>query len=1230
MTQAANNVNRKESFVKIMQINARSSNRADEYIEVAQRNGVDILILTETREAAHTNNADAIVNRRSTARIAAYKTRRDLRLTVAHVDDHHIVMKVLDPKIMIHAWYVPVTGNEYARVVTEQLINHLKKGGRNILHTGDMNASHEGLGDKRTTERGRLLMDALTQGDMEVINEFGVKTYYRSSVPTSTIDWTITSQDLTSKTKWTTQQDSYGSDHEQINIEIHADNIRREEHAEMRIKPRIFLETILQLNKEAPLEQWHVNKEIATQKAQTPAKAKQRERLPDHLLDKRRAIDAMIKESTKSEHMRPLLRQKISELNKELARERDQYMKEKRTRELSSTTTADMHRKVKKARTKYIAQRVQVEDTQITGREMSDMILETNFPSTGRSTLTIADIDLPSDVPITATEILTTAKEFKLNSAPGEDGISFELLRAWVRKDTHYFVKLYNAWFSQGKFPVELKESWIKPLIKDPKEQPTIKNIRPIGLLTTISKHFEMIIDSRLMHHAESKGIIAESQHGYREGRSCETALEAMTTWMSNKKGTRMTVQLDVKSAFTMLEHQAIIDELVKMNVPKNTVTTLRDYLEDRRVLMKSEGERVTKSMQRGATQGSALGPHLFILTTNRALKDMERELAKHQRVKSQLVAYADDVIIQTAANTREEAMEAINRTLAIAKESLATVGLELAATKTKVMIHKTPVTEDVNILGAQVETSLRLKILGVTFTQNGTLHEHMREMNAKVDQNIAHYKKTMYTTGVSLSVRKAIAQTRLTPAVTYAANAWYGPPADTHLDKMSKKIARSTIQGSKISHSAAHVLAQMEPLKYQCEVKQKLSKAQKEGWQGQKVEQNLTLAERRHPSEWKQRDEAKTITSEEEVANLTADSVVFTDGSKYQDENTGQQFTGAAFVYKQRDGAWQGAIFKLTANNSSFQAELLAIKEALKHVQNQKARKVSIITDCRAALLSVLSAKPRTKAASECQELIGQLESNGTQVSLHWTKAHAGLKGNEIADEMAKQAAKTGRKVTMDTPRSTVSSSIKKETKAKWDNEFRNSKWGREIKKYVDTPHDPAVKQMHVDWATSEVYGGHGYNMTSHKLGFEEEQGRCPCGARQEMSHVITTCPFYAAKNIQVATTCGLSIQSLLGTWDDLKREKNLHTYIQARARGIRAELKEENADIVNYCEAVHKMKRLKLGFGNHREIEQPVEQAGEQANRNGSDTNEEMNEESPKFIYFSWVNEHTRWSND
>ena len=91
-------------------------------------------------------------------------------------------------------------------------------------------------------------------------------------------------------------------------------------------------------------------------------------------------------------------------------------------------------------------------------------------------------------------------------------------------------------------------------------------NYRPVSLTCITCKLFEHIICRHVLDHLEQHKILADLQHGFRSGRSCETQL--ITTFqdiaeMYDKKGSQIDIAvLDFSKAFDTVPHDGLLSKL--------------------------------------------------------------------------------------------------------------------------------------------------------------------------------------------------------------------------------------------------------------------------------------------------------------------------------------------------------------------------------------------------------------------------------------------------------------------------------------------------------------------------------------------------------------------------------------------------------------------------------------------------------------------------------------------
>jgi ribonuclease HI len=121
---------------------------------------------------------------------------------------------------------------------------------------------------------------------------------------------------------------------------------------------------------------------------------------------------------------------------------------------------------------------------------------------------------------------------------------------------------------------------------------------------------------------------------------------------------------------------------------------------------------------------------------------------------------------------------------------------------------------------------------------------------------------------------------------------------------------------------------------------------------------------------------------------------VWYTDGSKMR-EGTG------AGVYGQ--SVKRRLSYPLGRYTAIFQAEIYAILACVYEIQSldRPEKYVSICSDSQAALKSLQATRTTSLLVQQCQKALNDISARHV-VGLPWVPGHAGIRGNEVADELA------------------------------------------------------------------------------------------------------------------------------------------------------------------------------------------------------------------------------------
>jgi hypothetical protein len=122
-----------------------------------------------------------------------------------------------------------------------------------------------------------------------------------------------------------------------------------------------------------------------------------------------------------------------------------------------------------------------------------------------------------------------------------------------------------------GQFPKRFKEALVTPLYKGKGSVDDASSFRPISNLPILSKLFELILKSRVRVAVENSGLLDDNQHGFRRGRSCNTAHRVLSNNVHNMlDGPNMKVFMvfvDLKKAFDSVRHLPLLEMLETITV---------------------------------------------------------------------------------------------------------------------------------------------------------------------------------------------------------------------------------------------------------------------------------------------------------------------------------------------------------------------------------------------------------------------------------------------------------------------------------------------------------------------------------------------------------------------------------------------------------------------------------------------------------------------------------------
>ncbi|XP_054260489.1 uncharacterized protein LOC128985133 [Macrosteles quadrilineatus] len=371
---------------------------------------------------------------------------------------------------------------------------------------------------------------------------------------------------------------------------------------------------------------------------------------------------------------------------------------------------------------------------------------------------------------VSVREISQMIKNFKDSKSQDVYGLSTHVLRAVADLVAVPLTHLVNLCLAHGFFPDSLKKARTVPIFK--KGNPTLmENFRPISILPIFSKVMETVMKRQLLSYFENNGLLVDSQHGFRSGRSTTSALLSLVDTISQAFEENESVHLslcDLSKAFDVVSHDILLAKLRKYGIGGAVFCSLADYLGNRKQIVTIMGaSSAIGSLPHGVPQGSVLGPLLFTIMIN--------DLA----TTSHALLFADDTTLVTKGKNIDPLLEEADNTLRLAKDWFIANKLKINEEKTQILLCSLKIGLEEN----------SVKLLGFWMDSKLSWHHHIEKVCVKLSRVLHLLRKlrTTITRPYLLAVYHALFHSHL----TYGLVLWGHSPWTQELLLLQKKALR-------------------------------------------------------------------------------------------------------------------------------------------------------------------------------------------------------------------------------------------------------------------------------------------------------------------------------------------------------------------------------------------------------------------------------------------------------
>ena len=371
---------------------------------------------------------------------------------------------------------------------------------------------------------------------------------------------------------------------------------------------------------------------------------------------------------------------------------------------------------------------------------------------------------------VSLSEISAALRQLKNNKAPGDDGITSELLKAGGKPVLEVLQRLFNSVIVEGHTPKAWGRAMVVLFFKKG-DKTLLKNYRPISLLSHVYKLFSRVVTNRLA--ARFDDFQPPEQAGFRRGFSTIDHIFTLRQVIQKTEEYNQPLCLafvDYEKAFDSIETWAVLQSLQRCHIDHRYIEVLKCLYENATMSVRIQ-DQYTKpiQLQRGVRQGDVISPKLFTAAMEDAFKlldweglgiNINGEYITHLR-------FADDIVVMA------ESMEALSTMLEDLNRVSQQVGLKMNMDKTKVMsnvhVRPTPV-----LVGSSVlEVVDEYIYLGQTVRLGRSNFE--KEVNRRIQLGWAAFGKLreIFSSKIPQCLKTKVFDQCVLPVMTYGTETW-------------------------------------------------------------------------------------------------------------------------------------------------------------------------------------------------------------------------------------------------------------------------------------------------------------------------------------------------------------------------------------------------------------------------------------------------------------------------
>ena len=386
-------------------------------------------------------------------------------------------------------------------------------------------------------------------------------------------------------------------------------------------------------------------------------------------------------------------------------------------------------------------------------------------------------------------DIIEAIDQISPTAAAGPDRFPAIFLKSCKRSLAKPLYLMWRRSLDTGEIPLILKTANIIPIHKGgSRGEPA--NYRPVALTSHLIKVFERVVRKQIVDYMEENNLFNAGQHGFRNGRSCLSQLIAhfdhVTQLLENNQNVDV-VYLDFAKAFDKVDFLVTMKKLRNVGISGKLGQWIYSFLTNREQAVIVDGTTGNLSeVKSGVPQGSVLGPLLFLVL----ISDID-----HETVSAFISSFADDTRAVKGVSNEDDVKSLQTDLQAIYRWSQNN-NMEFNSPKFECLrygndndvkkntCYKTPTGESIK----EVEHA---KDLGIVMSNNGTFKQHIGNIANTANQLCGWVLRT-FRTRQRLPMLM-LWKTLIRPKIEYCCQLWC--PTKTGDKQLLEQVQRSFIR---------------------------------------------------------------------------------------------------------------------------------------------------------------------------------------------------------------------------------------------------------------------------------------------------------------------------------------------------------------------------------------------------------------------------------------------------